>query len=98
MTHCILIGAPVDSGQQRPGCLMGPAAYRVARLPQTLAALGHTVEDLGDLFGLDLEDDERAGLLATVPSRPPASSSPRVDETPSGGPPASVMPSPTGPT
>ncbi len=49
MTHCILIGAPVDSGQQRPGCLMGPAAYRVARLPQTLAALGHTVEDLGDL-------------------------------------------------
>ena len=40
MTHCILIGAPVDSGQQRPGCLMGPAAYRVARLGDTLAALG----------------------------------------------------------
>ena len=49
MTHCILIGAPVDSGQQQPGCLMGPAAYRVARLPQTLAALGHTVEDMGDI-------------------------------------------------
>ena len=49
MTHCILIGAPVDSGQQRPGCLMGPAAYRVARLGDTLAALGHTVEDRGDV-------------------------------------------------
>ncbi|ARJ69391.1 arginase [Paracoccus contaminans] len=49
MTHCILIGAPVDSGQQRPGCLMGPAAYRVARLADTLAALGHSVEDRGDL-------------------------------------------------
>lgn len=49
MTHCILIGAPVDSGQQRPGCLMGPAAYRVARLADTLTALGHTVEDRGDV-------------------------------------------------
>ena len=49
MTHCILIGAPVDSGQSRPGCLMGPAAYRVARLAETLTALGHTVEDRGDL-------------------------------------------------
>lgn len=49
MTHCILIGAPVDSGQQRPGCLMGPAAYRVAGLAETLTALGHTVEDRGDL-------------------------------------------------
>ena len=49
MTHCILIGAPVDEGQRRPGCLMGPAAYRVAGLAGTLTALGHTVEDLGDV-------------------------------------------------
>ena len=49
MTHCILIGAPVDSGQQQPGCLMGPAAYRVARLAERLAELGHTVEDMGDI-------------------------------------------------
>jgi len=48
-THCILIGAPVDSGQTRPGCLMGPAAYRVAGLAATLEALGHTVEDQGDV-------------------------------------------------
>ena len=49
MTHCILIGAPVDSGQQRPGCLMGPAAYRVAGIGRTLESLGHGVEDRGDL-------------------------------------------------
>lgn len=49
MTHCILIGAPVDEGQRRPGCLMGPAAYRVAGLASTLAALGHSVEDRGDV-------------------------------------------------
>lgn len=47
--HCILIGAPVDSGQRRAGCLMGPAAYRVAGLGNTLTALGHAVEDRGDV-------------------------------------------------
>ncbi|MFC0198939.1 arginase [Paracoccus rhizosphaerae] len=49
MTHCILIGAPVDEGQRRPGCLMGPAAYRTAGLAGTLTALGHSVEDRGDV-------------------------------------------------
>ncbi|MFN3274550.1 MAG: arginase [Paracoccus sp. (in: a-proteobacteria)] len=49
MTHCILIGAPVDEGQRRPGCLMGPAAYRTAGLATTLSALGHGVEDRGDV-------------------------------------------------
>ncbi|WP_128254194.1 arginase [Falsirhodobacter deserti] len=50
MKHsCILIGAPVDSGQRRAGCLMGPAAYRVAGLGATLTALGHGVEDRGDV-------------------------------------------------
>ncbi|WP_415182781.1 arginase [Phaeovulum sp.] len=47
--HCILVGAPVDSGQRRPGCLMGPAAYRVAGLAATLMELGHSVEDRGDV-------------------------------------------------
>lgn len=46
---CILIGAPIDSGQRRPGCLMGPAAFRVAGIAQALADLGHAVRDLGDL-------------------------------------------------
>lgn len=46
--NCILIGAPVDSGQKTPGCLMGPAAYRVAGLATMLAELGHHVADWGD--------------------------------------------------
>lgn len=48
MTQISLIGAPVDSGQRRRGCVMGPAAFRVAGLPAALAALGHDVIDLGD--------------------------------------------------
>lgn len=47
--HCILIGAPIDSGQKRAGCLMGPAAYRVAGLATSLADLGHQVTDWGDV-------------------------------------------------
>lgn len=49
MTGISLIGAPVDSGQRNRGCLMGPAAYRVARLGESLHDLGHQVRDLGDL-------------------------------------------------
>ncbi|NPD15901.1 arginase [Xinfangfangia sp. D13-10-4-6] len=49
MTRTILIGAPVDSGQRRPGCLMGPAAYRVAGLAREIASEAHQVEDRGDL-------------------------------------------------
>lgn len=52
---CILIGAPIDTGQKRPGCLMGPAAYRVAGLAQSLDELGHPVEDWGDLSIPDTE-------------------------------------------
>lgn len=46
---CILIGAPVDSGKRRQGCLMGPDAYRVAGLAQTLGELGFEVEDRGNV-------------------------------------------------
>jgi arginase len=49
MPKTILIGAPIDSGQKRPGCLMGPAAYRVAGLAREIAAEGHGVQDWGDL-------------------------------------------------
>jgi arginase len=45
----IIIGAPVDSGKRRRGCLMGPDAYRVAGLPEALASLGHRVSDRGNL-------------------------------------------------
>jgi arginase len=46
--QCILIGAPVETGQRHAGCVMDPAAYRVAGLAQTLVELGHTVDDWGD--------------------------------------------------
>ena len=49
MPKTILIGAPVDSGQKRAGCLMGPAAYRVAGIAAAIRDQGHSVEDWGDL-------------------------------------------------
>ncbi|SEK96358.1 arginase [Roseovarius azorensis] len=45
----ILIGAPVDSGKDRRGCLMGPDAYRTAGLAEALTDLGHRVTDRGNL-------------------------------------------------
>lgn len=47
--NCILIGAPVDCGKRRRGCLMGPDAYRTAGIAEAITALGHQVEDLGNL-------------------------------------------------
>lgn len=54
MPNTILIGAPIDSGQRYPGCLMGPAAYRVAGLARAIRDLGHGVEDWGDVALPDL--------------------------------------------
>jgi len=56
---CILLGAPVDSGKRRRGCLMGPDAYRTAGLKESLEELGHKVEDRGNV--------ERADLKLTPP-------------------------------
>ena len=61
-TNCILIGAPVDSGKARRGCLLGPDALRVAGLQDALEALGHTVEDQGNLT------PSHASVPATLPS------------------------------
>lgn len=47
--NCILIGAPIDCGQKRAGCLMGPSAYRVANLGPSIVDLGHSVADWGDV-------------------------------------------------
>lgn len=44
-----LIGAPLDSGKRRQGCLMGPDAYRTAGLADALRDLGHDVTDLGNV-------------------------------------------------
>ena len=48
--NCIIIGAPVENGTGRRGCNMGPDAFRAAGLRETLAELGHTVEDRGNLM------------------------------------------------
>jgi len=44
-----IIGVPVDLGAGRRGVDMGPSAIRVADLQARLEALGHKVEDTGDL-------------------------------------------------
>jgi arginase len=46
---CILVGAPMDSGKRRQGCLMGPDAYRTAGLAEALRNLGHEVTDRGNV-------------------------------------------------
>jgi arginase family enzyme len=56
MPKTILIGAPIDCGQKRAGCLMGPAAYRVAGIAHEVSAEGHGVEDWGDLTLPELRD------------------------------------------
>lgn len=56
--NCILIGAPVDSGKRRAGCLMGPDAFRTAGLAQALAGLGHKIEDLGNLTAAHHPEDQ----------------------------------------
>lgn len=46
---CVLIGAPIQEGAGRPGCNMGPNAYRAAGLAGALSALGLAVVDRGDI-------------------------------------------------
>jgi len=58
MSRISLVGAPIDSGQRRRGCLMGPAAYRVAGIERVLAELGHAVTDLGDVALAELPQAE----------------------------------------
>jgi len=47
---CILVGAPMDSGKRRRGCLMGPDAYRTAGIKECIEELGYSVEDRGNVF------------------------------------------------
>src|SRR3954469_18267063 len=44
-----VIGVPLDLGQSRRGVDMGPSAVRVAGLEARLEALGHIVEDSGNV-------------------------------------------------
>lgn len=45
----VIIGVPVDLGAGRRGVDMGPSAIRYAGLCERLGALGHRIEDLGNL-------------------------------------------------
>ncbi len=47
--NCILIGAPMDAGKRRRGCVMGPDAYRTAGLAEAISAMGHSVTDIGNV-------------------------------------------------
>jgi len=44
-----IIGVPMDLGQNRRGVDMGPSAIRYAGVVERLEALGHHVNDLGDI-------------------------------------------------
>lgn len=44
-----LVGAPVETGAGRPGCLMGPDALRTAGLASAIRAMGCTVQDFGNV-------------------------------------------------
>ena len=60
---CFLVGAPVDSGKRRPGCLMGPDAYRTAGLAAALSGLGHQVTDLGNIASAPHAPDAESGAV-----------------------------------
>lgn len=45
-----IIGVPIDLGQTRRGVDMGPSAIRYAQLHERIRAIGHGVEDAGNVF------------------------------------------------
>src|SRR5436305_10839435 len=49
MQKISIVGVPMDLGADRRGVDMGPSALRYADLNERLQALGHEVQDLGDL-------------------------------------------------
>ena len=65
-----LIGVPLDLGQARRGVDMGPSAVRVAGLEARLEALGHVVEDSGNvavaMAELKKEGDPHAKYLKEI--------------------------------
>ncbi len=55
-----VIGVPLDLGQSRRGVDMGPSAVRVAGLEARLEAIGHTVEDAGNI-AVAIPEQKKAG-------------------------------------
>lgn len=59
-----VLGAPVESGASRRGCVMGPASLRTAEIVERLQRLGYAVDDHGDVVptpvaGLELPGNAR---------------------------------------
>ena len=61
--NIVLVGAPLDCGKARKGCLMGPDAYRTAGIARALTALGHSATDLGNVAPDANDIPERDGLV-----------------------------------
>jgi arginase len=55
-----VIGVPLDLGQSRRGVDMGPSAVRVAGLEARLEALGHVVEDGGNI-AVAIQEQKKEG-------------------------------------
>jgi arginase len=55
-----VIGVPLDLGQSRRGVDMGPSAVRVAGLEARLEAIGHAVEDAGNV-AVAIAEQKKAG-------------------------------------
>jgi arginase len=55
-----LIGVPLDLGAGRRGVDMGPSAFRVAEVDARIEALGHDVDDRGDL-PVKIQETQGAG-------------------------------------
>src|SRR5947207_8995541 len=55
-----VIGVPLDLGQSRRGVDMGPSAVRVAGLEARLEALGHVVEDAGNV-AVSIPEQKKSG-------------------------------------
>src|SRR5215469_7107781 len=65
-----ILGVPLDLGQERRGVDMGPSAIRAAGLNAALKALGHQVEDAGNVYVKIPEEqhfgDKRAKYLNEI--------------------------------
>ena len=69
-----VLGIPLDMGQARRGVDMGPSAVRAAGLNSALKALGHHVEDGGNIHVRIAEEqhfgDKRAKYLKEIGMAP----------------------------
>lgn len=63
-----LYGVPTDAGASRRGACLGPAALRIAGLPDRLIDLGYAVDDRGDI-GLDPAVPLGAGPIGLAAAR-----------------------------